>query len=96
MGISEVLNPRVQRKCLQISEKIFAKKTWHGGASMKKEEILKACRKENKNKDLAEMEVMQHVASGNSRRKSGALVCCGVSLLSSMLAHTLLYSPWII
>ena len=61
---------------------------------MNKEEILKASRKENKNKDLAEMEVMYQAGSHASR--VGALVCCLISLLSSMLAHTMLYSPWII
>ena len=61
---------------------------------MNKEEILKASRKENKNKDLAEMEVMYQAGSHASR--VGALVCCLISLLSSLLAHIMLYSPWII
>lgn len=61
---------------------------------MNKEEILKASRKENKNKDLAEIEVMYQAGSHASR--VGALVCCLISLLSSMIAHTMLYSPWII
>ena len=52
---------------------------------MNKEEILKASRKENKNKDLAEIEVMYQAGSHASR--VGALACCLVSLLSSMLAH---------
>jgi len=61
---------------------------------MKKEEILKASRDENKNKDLAEMEVMYQ--AGAHAGRVGALVCCIVSILSSMVAHTLLYSPWVI
>lgn len=61
---------------------------------MNKEEILKASRKENKNKDLAEMEVMYQ--AGNHASRVGALVCCLISLLFSALAHTMLYSPWII
>lgn len=61
---------------------------------MKKEEILKASRKENKNKDLAEMEVIHQ--AGTHAGRVGALVCCVISLLSSMLAHTMLYSPWAI
>lgn len=61
---------------------------------MNKEEILKASRKENKNKDLAEIEVMYQAGSHASR--VGALVCCLISLLSSMIAHAMLYSPWII
>lgn len=61
---------------------------------MNREEILKASRKENKNKDLAEMEVIYQAGSHASR--VGALVCCLISLLSSLLAHIMLYSPWII
>ena len=61
---------------------------------MNKEEILKASRKENKNKDLAEIEVMYQAGSHASR--VGALVCCLLSLLSSMIAHTMIYSPWVI
>lgn len=61
---------------------------------MNREEILKASRKENKNKDLAEMEVIYQAGSHASR--VGALVCCLISLLSSLLSHIMLYSPWII
>ena len=61
---------------------------------MNKDEILKASRKENKNKDLAEIEVM--LQAGSHASKVGALVCCLISLLSSVLAHIMLYSPWII
>ena len=61
---------------------------------MNREAILKASRKENKNKDLAEMEVIYQAGSHASR--VGALVCCLISLLSSLLAHIMLYSPWII
>ena len=65
-----------------------------GGSIMNKDEILKASRKENKNKDLAEIEVM--LRAGGHAGKVGALVCCLISLLSSVLAHIMLYSPWII
>ncbi len=61
---------------------------------MEKEEILKASRKENKNKDLAEMEVLYQAESHASR--AGALACCLISILCSILAHTMLYSPWVI
>ena len=54
---------------------------------MKKEEILNASRKEHQNKDLAEMEMIYRAGSHASR--VGALVC-------SMLAHTMIYSPWVI
>ena len=61
---------------------------------MKKDEILNASRKEHRNKDLAEMEVVYQAGSHASR--VGALVCCLLSLLSSVLAHTMIYSPWFI
>ncbi len=61
---------------------------------MDKEEILKASRKENKNKDLAELEVTFQAGSHASR--VGALACCLISLLSSTLADIMLYSPWFI
>ena len=61
---------------------------------MKKDEILNASRKEHGNKDLAEMEVIYQAWSHAGR--VGALVCCLLSLLSSMLANTMIYSPWVI
>lgn len=61
---------------------------------MEKEDVLKASRKENSNKDLAELEVQNQAGSYASR--IGALVCCLLSLLSSVLAHTVIYSPWVI
>ena len=61
---------------------------------MNRDEILKASRKENKNKDLAEIEVM--LRAGSHAGRVGALACCLISLLSSMLARIMLYSPWII
>ena len=45
---------------------------------MKKDEILNASRKEHRNKDLAEMEVVYQAGSHASR--VGALVCCLLSL----------------
>lgn len=62
--------------------------------SYEKEEILNASRKEHQNKDLAEMEMIYRAGSHASR--VGALVCCLLSLLSSMIAHTMIYSPWVI
>ena len=58
---------------------------------MKKDDILNASRKEHKNKDLAEIEVIYQ--AGSHAGRVGALVCC---LLSSMLAHAMIYSPWVI
>ena len=59
---------------------------------MKKDEILNASRKEHRNKDLAEMEVVYQAGSHASR--VGALVCCLLSLLSSVLAHTMIQMSW--
>ncbi len=61
---------------------------------MNKEDILKASRKENKNRDLAELEAGRHAGSLGAR--VGATICCVISLLSSTLADIMLYSPWII
>ena len=55
---------------------------------MKKDDILNASRKEHKNKDLAEIEVIYQ--AGSHAGRVGALVCCLLSLLSSMLAHTMI------
>ena len=61
---------------------------------MKKEEILKASHNEYKNKDLVELEVVYQ--AGIHAARVGALLCCIISVLSSLLVHTLLYSPWVI
>ncbi len=61
---------------------------------MKKEEVLSASRKEHQNRDLAEIEVLYLAGSHASR--VGALVCCLLSLLSSVISNTMLYSPWVI
>lgn len=61
---------------------------------MNKEDILKASRKENKNRDLADLEASRHAASLGA--KVGATVCCIISLLSSTIADVMLYGPWII
>ncbi len=61
---------------------------------MKKEDILEASRRENQNRDLAELEVIHRAGSLASR--VGAMVCCVLSLLPSLIAHTPVYSPWVI
>lgn len=61
---------------------------------MKKEEILAASRKENRNRDLSELETARY--AGNLAGKVGATACCVVSILASFLAQTMLYSPWLI
>ncbi len=61
---------------------------------MNKEDILKASRKENKNRDLAELEAVLH--AGSIASAVGALVCAVVSILGSQIARMMLYSPWVI
>lgn len=61
---------------------------------MNREEILQASRKENKSKDLAELEVSYR--AGNIAWRVGAMVCCLISVISFWITDTMLYSPWII
>ena len=61
---------------------------------MNKDEILKASRKENQNKDLAELDVTSQ--AGNIAGRVGACVCCLISVIFHCVTDTLLYSPWII
>ena len=55
---------------------------------------FKCKQKRASNKDLAEMEVAYQAGCHASR--VGALVCCLLSWLSSMLVHIMIYSPWVI
>ena len=43
----------IDKKTWHVYNIKYAKKTWHGGVFMKKDEILNASRKEHRNKDLA-------------------------------------------
>ena len=61
---------------------------------MDKEAILAISRRENKNKDLAELDVTAQ--AGNIAGRVGACICCVISLLFHWVTHTFLYSPWII
>ncbi len=61
---------------------------------MKPEEILERSRRENKHRDLAELEVT--VAAGAIAGRVGATVCCLLSVLSLWISGTLLLSPWVI
>ncbi len=61
---------------------------------MKKDDILEASRKENKNKDLAELEAIRY--AGSIAGRVGATVCCLISFLASAIAHIIIYSPWMI
>lgn len=61
---------------------------------MNRDEILEISRKENKNKDFAELDVTSQ--AGNIAGRVGACVCCLISLVFHWFTNTLLYSPWII
>ncbi len=61
---------------------------------MKKEEILEASRKENKNIDMAELEANRYAAGIAS--SVGVFICALISLLASTIADIMLYSPWAI
>ena len=61
---------------------------------MDREEILNASRRENKNRDLPEMEV--DYRSGAAFMRVGATVCMLLLLLGLLLADTMIYSPLII
>ncbi len=61
---------------------------------MKKEDILEASRKENRNMDLAELEADRY--AGGIAGSVGVFACALVSLLASTIADIMLYSPWAI
>ncbi len=61
---------------------------------MKKEEILKASRKENANRDLVEAELA--IKAGNIGGHVGVAMCFIISLLARILTDEYLISPWII
>ena len=61
---------------------------------MNKDEILEKSRKENNNKDLAEMNVV--VQAGNIAGRVGACICCLLSIISLRITNIFLCSPWII
>ena len=61
---------------------------------MNKDEILAKSRKENKNRDYAELEVAYQ--AGHMAWRVGATVCCVISVISHCLIKIMLCSPWII
>lgn len=61
---------------------------------MEKEDILAASRKENRNRDLAEIETV--LQAGSIAGRVGAGVCCLVSAVFVRAVHTIPFSPWII
>ena len=61
---------------------------------MEKEDILAISRKENGNRDLAEIETATRAGSISAR--VGAGVCCLISVMFVWAVNTMLFSPWII
>ena len=61
---------------------------------MDKEKILESSRKENKNRDLVELEVAAR--AGHIAGRVGAAVCVLLSLVVRLLTDSYLLSPWII
>ena len=71
------------------------KKTWKGAfCSMNKEKILESSRRENKNRDLAEMEVTAQ--AGNIAGRVGATVCVVLTLIFRIFTKTYFLSPWVV
>ena len=61
---------------------------------MNKEKILESSRKENKNRDLVELEVAAQ--AGHIAGRVGATVCVLLSLGFRLLMDSYLLSPWVI
>ena len=59
-----------------------------------KNEILEISRRENKNKDLVELEIASF--AGNIAGRVGACVCCLISLICYWVTDSIVFSPWII
>ena len=62
--------------------------------SMNKENILESSRRENKNRDLAEMEVTAQ--AGNIAGRVGATVCVVLTLIFRIFTKTYFLSPWVV
>ena len=56
---------------------------------MDKEKILEINRKENKNKDLAKLEISAR--AGNIAGRVGACVCCFISVIFVWVTDTMLF-----
>ena len=61
---------------------------------MNKENILASSRRENKNRDLAEMEVTAQ--AGNIAGRVGATVCVVLTLIFRIFTKTYFLSPWVV
>lgn len=61
---------------------------------MNKEEILEKSRMENKNRDIAELEVINQASYIAVR--AGILVCCGISVSEVLVTGGINYACWLI
>ena len=61
---------------------------------MNKEKILESSRRENKNRDLAEMEVTEQ--AGNIAGRVGAAVCVVLTLIFRIFTKIYFLSPWVV
>ena len=61
---------------------------------MDKEKILESSRKENKNRDLVELEVAAR--AGHIAGRVGAAVCVVLTLIFRIFAKTYFLSPWVV
>ena len=61
---------------------------------MNKEKILESSRRENKNRDLIEMEVT--VQAGNIAGQVGAAVCVVLTIIFLICTNTYFLSPWVV
>ena len=61
---------------------------------MNKEKILESSRRENKNRELAEMEVTAQ--AGNIAGRVGATVCVVLTLIFRIFTKTYFLSPWVV
>lgn len=69
-------------------------KTWQGGFTMNKDDILEKSRRENKGPDEMEQYVM--AAAGKIAAKVGMLVCCIVAILQVIFTDAISFESWMI
>ena len=62
--------------------------------SMNKENILESSRRENKNRDLVELEVTMQ--AGNIVGQVGAAVCVVLTIIFLIFTNTYFISPWVV
>ena len=79
-----------------VSDIVLTRKlvTQKGVSEMDRNEILAQSRKENKNKDLAELEAVKKASNIASR--VGMLVCCLIAVLEVIFTSRVNYASWTI